>query len=189
MNPESVISILQWVLPSGCMGTVIGWLVSRKGRRLDMLGKMQKSIDALTKKYTEVLDENVRLKGDNAALLAQMREMEIKMDMLSDKVDELTEQLKNKNNERNQNYSSGRRTPVRSGRAAKQGGSLPGKLTAGGAVKSPRNAGSVRCRAAGAVRVPGIAVSDVPAGPADGADGFACDDGGALDEDTQLSDN
>ena len=124
MNIESVITILQWVLPSGGLGAVVGWFVSRKGRRLDMLAKMQKSIDDLTKKYTEVLDENVRLKGDKADLLAQMREMEIKMDMLNAKVDELTEQLKNKNNERNQINSSGRRTPVRGGRTAKQGGSL-----------------------------------------------------------------
>ena len=94
MNIESVITILQWVLPSGGLGAVVGWFVSRKGRRLDMLAKMQKSIDDLTKKYTEVLDENVRLKGDKADLLAQMREMEIKMDMLNAKVDELTERLR-----------------------------------------------------------------------------------------------
>ncbi|MCR5326277.1 MAG: hypothetical protein K6E37_05945 [Bacteroidales bacterium] len=158
MNIESVITILQWVLPSGSLGAVVGWFVSRKGRRLDMLAKMQKSIDDLTKKYTEVLDENVRLKGDKADLLAQMREMEIKMDMLNAKVDELTEQLKNKNNERNQINSSGRRTPVRGGRTAKQGGSLrSGTLADGGTVKPPRSSIS-----AGRRGIPGTAHPHLP---------------------------
>lgn len=156
-----------------------------------MLAKMQKSIDDLTKKYTEVLDENVRLKGDKADLLAQMREMEIKMDMLNAKVDELTEQLKNKNNERNQINSSGRRTPVRGGRTAKQGGSLPRNNASRGAAKLPRASGATRGRSVAPGSLPDAgSLADaagvvIPVGP-DGNPYGDADGSGALDEDTQL---
>lgn len=188
MNIESVITILQWVLPSGGLGAVVGWFVSRKGRRLDMLAKMQKSIDDLTKKYTEVLDENVRLKGDKADLLAQMREMEIKMDMLNAKVDELTEQLKNKNNERNQINSSGRRTPVRGGRTAKQGGSLrSGTLADGGTVKSSRTSGNAGHRRGSGTTTPPLPPDrELPVAAAGGDSEYGPRNSRPVDEDTEL---
>ena len=57
--------ILAWALPSGFLSSVVAWLVTRRQRNNDFLASLQKSIDLLTEKYTETLDENVRLQADN----------------------------------------------------------------------------------------------------------------------------
>lgn len=152
-----------------------------------MLGKMQKSIDDLTKKYTEVLDENVQLKADKADLRAQMHAMEIKMDMLNAKVDELTEQLKHKSNERNQSINAGRGAATgRGSRTAKQGGSLPRNNASRGAAKLPRASGATRGRSVAPGSLPDAgSLADttgvvIPVGP-DGNPYGDADGSGALD--------
>ena len=91
--------ILQWLVPGGAIGSVVTWLFSRKTRRVDVLQRLQESIDLLTNKYTEVLNENVQLKADNAKLLANQKAMEEKIDTLNRKIDQLTEKLKSKKND------------------------------------------------------------------------------------------
>lgn len=90
--------ILQWLVPGGAIGSVVTWLFSRKTRRVDVLQRLQESIDLLTSKYTEVLKENVLLKADNAKLLANQKAMEEKIDAMNKKIDKLTAELKTKNN-------------------------------------------------------------------------------------------
>ena len=94
-------------LPSGFLGTFLGWLFSGKKRRNDFLKELQNSIDLLTAKYTEVLDkytvsqaENAQLKLDNAQLLANQQIMAQKIDALNKKIDQLNKLLKSQNNEK-----------------------------------------------------------------------------------------
>lgn len=58
-----VMQILTWALPSGFLSSVVTWLVTRRQRNNDFLASLQKSIDLLTEKYTETLNENVRLQA------------------------------------------------------------------------------------------------------------------------------
>lgn len=78
-----VMQILAWALPSGFLSSVVTWLVTRRQRNNDFLASLQKSIDLLTEKYTETLNENVRLQADNAHLLANQKVMEEKIDALN----------------------------------------------------------------------------------------------------------
>ena len=92
--------LLIFLLPGGAVGSVVTWLVTRKERKVDVLNKLQESIDLLTLKYTEVLDENVQLKSDNAMLLANQKVLETKIDYLTDQVRQLTHQLNSNSNEK-----------------------------------------------------------------------------------------
>lgn len=97
--------ILVWALPSGFLSSVVTWLVTRRQRNNDFLASLQKSIDLLTEKYTETLNENVRLQADNAHLLANQKVMEEKIDALNKKIDQLTKQLKTQNEKSNSGNS------------------------------------------------------------------------------------
>ena len=97
--------ILTWALPSGFLSSVVTWLVTRRQRNNDFLASLQKSIDLLTEKYTETLNENVRLQADNAHLLANQKVMEEKIDALNKKIDQLTKQLKTQNEKSNSGNS------------------------------------------------------------------------------------
>jgi TolA-binding protein len=108
-----VMQILAWALPSGFLSSVVAWLVTRRQRNNDFLASLQKSIDLLTEKYTETLDENVRLQADNAHLLANQKVMEEKIDALNKKIDQLTKQLKTQN-EKSNSGNSPRSAPRRS---------------------------------------------------------------------------
>lgn len=105
--------ILTWALPSGFLSSVVTWLVTRRQRNNDFLASLQKSIDLLTEKYTETLNENVRLQADNAHLLANQKVMEEKIDALNKKIDQLTKQLKTQN-EKSNSGNSPRSAPRRS---------------------------------------------------------------------------
>lgn len=108
-----VMQILAWALPSGFLSSVVTWLVTRRQRNNDFLASLQKSIDLLTEKYTETLNENVRLQADNAHLLANQKVMEEKIDALNKKIDQLTKQLKTQN-EKSNSGNSPRSAPRRS---------------------------------------------------------------------------
>lgn len=94
MDSELIKDLLMWLLPGGAIGSVVTWIATRRMRKMDVLQKFQESIDLLTNKYTEVLNENVQLKADNAKLLANQKAMEEKIDTLNRKIDQLTAQLR-----------------------------------------------------------------------------------------------
>lgn len=100
MDFETVKDILLFV--GGCGSSMVAWFFAHRKQKNDFLSELQKSIDLLTEKYTETLNENVQLKADNAKLLANQQVMEGKIDSLTRKIDSLTKQLKNyeKNNQR-----------------------------------------------------------------------------------------
>lgn len=99
MDFETVKDILLFV--GGCGSSMVAWFFAHRKQKNDFLSELQKSIDLLTEKYTETLNENVQLKADNAKLLANQQVMEGKIDSLTRKIDSLTKQLKNyeKNNQ------------------------------------------------------------------------------------------
>lgn len=96
MDFNVVKDLLVFLLPGGAIGSVVTWFATRRERKAGVLSKLQESIDLLTNKYTEALDENVQLKADNAKLLANQRSLEAKIDELNVKIDILTEQLNTK---------------------------------------------------------------------------------------------
>ena len=106
MDFETVKDILLFV--GGCGSSMVAWFFAHRKQKNDFLSELQKSIDLLTEKYTETLNENVQLKADNAKLLANQQVMESKIDSLTRKIDSLTKQLKNyeKNNQGFSPYAS-----------------------------------------------------------------------------------
>lgn len=118
MNFEILKDLLMFLLPGGAIGSVVTWFATRKERKVDVLSKLQESIDLLTKKYTEALDENVQLKADNAKLLANQKTLELKIDHLTEKVSQLTQQL---NRQENEKLHQGAYSPPRGQRASARG--------------------------------------------------------------------
>lgn len=88
------LSFIIALLSSNAVVSLATWLVSRRKRNNDFLGELQQSIDLLSKKYSEVLNENVQLKTDNAQLLANQEEMRLTIEKMNSKLDELRRQLK-----------------------------------------------------------------------------------------------
>ena len=137
MDFEILKDLLMFLLPGGAIGSVVTWFATRKERKVDVMSKLQESIDLLTKKYTEVLDENVQLKADNAKLLANQKTLELKIDHLTEKVSQLTQQLNRQENEKSHQgaYSPARgvRPSVRGVRHVKKGDNVQsGGLPASG---------------------------------------------------------
>lgn len=128
MDFEILKDLLMFLLPGGAIGSVVTWFATRKERKVDVLSKLQESIDLLTKKYTEALDENVQLKADNAKLLANQKTLELKIDHLTEKVSQLTQQLNRQENEKSHQgaYSPprGQRASARGVRHAKKSGNV-----------------------------------------------------------------
>lgn len=105
------LDLLKFGLPSGFIFSFFTWLVSLKKRKNDFISDLQKSIDLLSAKYKESVEENLKLmernttlyadnlqlSSDKSLLLANQEKMARKIEMLSRKIDELTKQLKAKN--------------------------------------------------------------------------------------------
>lgn len=144
MDFEIVKDLLMFLLPGGAIGSVVTWFATRRERKVGVLSKLQESIDLLTDKYTETLDENVQLKADNAKLLANQRSLEAKIDELNVKIDMLTEQLKTK--KKNEKSYQGTRAPRNSRRVSvagecvrntEQGGATDGSQQRNGDRRKP----------------------------------------------------
>lgn len=111
-NASFWLDLLKYGLPSGFIFSFFTWLVSIKKRKNDFISDLQKSIDLLSAKYKESVEENLklmekntslyadnlRLSSDKSQLLANQEKMAKKIETLSRKIDELTRQLKDKNN-------------------------------------------------------------------------------------------
>jgi polyhydroxyalkanoate synthesis regulator phasin len=108
MMETTFMQIVMWALPSGFVSSVVTWMVTRRQRNNDFIARLQDSINLLTEKYTETLNENVQLKSDNARMLAAQTVMEEKIDSLNRKIDCLTQQLKMLQNEKTTNVATHR---------------------------------------------------------------------------------
>lgn len=77
-----------FALPSGFLGATVSWAVGRRKRNNDFLAEMQRSIDLLSEKYNQVLQENVSLRQEKAA-------WQVSQQVLLAKVDRLTREVAN----------------------------------------------------------------------------------------------
>ena len=80
--------LLAFALPSGFLGAAVSWAVGRRKRNNDFLAEMQRSIDLLSEKYNQVLQENVSLRQEKA-------EWQVTQEVLVAKVDRLTREVAN----------------------------------------------------------------------------------------------
>lgn len=80
--------LLAFALPSGFAGAAVSWAVGRRKRKNDFLAEMQRSIDLLSEKYNQVLQQNVTLRQEKA-------EWQVTQQVLLAKVDRLTREVAN----------------------------------------------------------------------------------------------
>lgn len=79
---ELIKFILMAVLPSGCVGTAIGWLVSKRNRDNDFLANLQSSIDFLSERNDQLLKELVTVKLQNMELKTIQEKMKGELEEL-----------------------------------------------------------------------------------------------------------
>ncbi|MDE7077140.1 MAG: hypothetical protein K2O55_00975 [Alistipes sp.] len=78
-----------FALPGGFLGAVVSWAVSRRKRNHDFLSEMQRSIDLLSEKYNQVLQENVLLRQEKAQWQVVQQTLLAKVDRLTREVESL----------------------------------------------------------------------------------------------------
>ncbi len=83
-----------FALPSGFLGATVSWAVGRRKRKNDFLAEMQRSIDLLSEKYNQVLQENVSLRQEKADWQVSQRLLNAKVDRLTREVANLRKNLK-----------------------------------------------------------------------------------------------
>ncbi len=64
--------LFAFALPGGFLGAVASWAVGRRKRDNDFLCEMQRSIDLLSEKYNQVLQENAQWQVAQQELLAKV---------------------------------------------------------------------------------------------------------------------
>lgn len=89
--------LLAFALPSGFVGAVASWAVGRRKRNNDFLAEMQRSIDLLSEKYNQVLQENVALRQEKAEWQVAQQELLAKVDRLTREVERLRRNLPSNN--------------------------------------------------------------------------------------------
>ncbi len=82
-----------FALPSGFLGATVSWAVGRRKRKNDFLAEMQRSIDLLSEKYNQVLQENVSLRQEKADWQVSQRLLNAKVDRLTREVEKLRKNL------------------------------------------------------------------------------------------------
>jgi len=90
--------LLAFALPSGFLGAAVSWAVGRRKRNNDFLAEMQRSIDLLSEKYNQVLQENVSLRQEKAEWQVTQRVLLAKVDRLTREVANLRKNLKTESN-------------------------------------------------------------------------------------------
>ena len=85
--------LLAFALPSGFLGATVSWAVGRRKRNNDFLAEMQRSIDLLSEKYNQVLQENVSLRQEKADWQVSQQVLLAKVDRLTREVADLRKNL------------------------------------------------------------------------------------------------
>ena len=100
-------SLWAWILSSNAITGIVTWVATRRKRNNDFLAEMQKSIDLLSQKYNEQLQDNVRLselaislkneianvRMENRLLLQGQEELKMENISLKEEVNSLRQQL------------------------------------------------------------------------------------------------
>lgn len=89
--------LLAYALPGGFLGAAASWAVGRRKRNNDFLAEMQRSIDLLSEKYNQVLQENVALRREKADWQVLQQELVVKVDKLTREIENLRRKIKLKN--------------------------------------------------------------------------------------------
>ncbi|MCM1151160.1 MAG: hypothetical protein NC209_05700 [Alistipes sp.] len=82
-----------FALPGGFLGAAVSWAVGSRKRNNDFLAEMQRSIDLLSEKYNQVLQENVSLRQEKAEWQVTQRMLLTKVDRLTREVESLRRNL------------------------------------------------------------------------------------------------
>jgi hypothetical protein len=85
--------LLAFALPSGFLGAAVSWFVGRRRRDNDFLAEMQRSIDLLSEKYNQVLQENVMLRQEKAQWQVAQQTLLAKVDRLTREVEDLRRRI------------------------------------------------------------------------------------------------
>ena len=85
--------LLAFALPSGFLGAAVSWFVGRRRRDNDFLAEMQRSIDLLSEKYNQVLQENVMLRQEKAQWQVAQQTLLTKVDRLTREVEDLRRRI------------------------------------------------------------------------------------------------
>ena len=93
MDATWLTEAIAFALPSGFLGAVVSWAVGRRKRNNDFLAEMQRSIDLLSEKYNQVLQENVSLRQEKADWQVSQRLLNAKVDRLTREVEKLRKNL------------------------------------------------------------------------------------------------
>lgn len=90
---ELFFQFLMFALPGGFVGSLITWFVNSKRRKNDFIADLQKSIDLLSGKYNNTLQELIEVKSQNVKLITNQEEMKAEMCALRNENAELREML------------------------------------------------------------------------------------------------
>lgn len=85
--------LLTYTLPGGFLGAAASWAVGRRKRNNDFLAEMQRSIDLLSEKYNQVLQENVLLRQEKAQWQVAQQTLLAKVDRLTREVEDLRRRI------------------------------------------------------------------------------------------------
>ena len=85
--------ILITILTTGTLIAPATWLVSKRKRNNDFLTDLQKSINSLTDKYTETLNELILVKRQNAQLILQVEQLQREVVQLKEENTHLIKKL------------------------------------------------------------------------------------------------
>lgn len=85
--------LLTYALPGGFLGAAASWAVGRRKRNNDFLAEMQRSIDLLSEKYNQVLQENVLLRQEKAQWQVAQQTLLAKVDRLTREVEDLRRRI------------------------------------------------------------------------------------------------
>jgi len=117
MDATWLVDLVSFALPGGFLGAVASWAVGRRKRNNDFLAEMQRSIDLLSEKYNQVLQENVSLRCEKAEWQVLQQELVRKVDRLTREIEGLRRKidLKTENHEKRSVVSNRLATVVRAG--------------------------------------------------------------------------
>lgn len=88
-------TIAAWVAP--ILTGIASYFAGSRKRNNDFLADMQKSIDLLSAKNTELLDEVVKLRSENAKLLSNQDSLQYQVDKLTRQNEKLQKEVEELN--------------------------------------------------------------------------------------------
>ncbi|GAB6010801.1 MreC domain-containing protein [Viscerimonas tarda] len=102
-----LVELLTYGLPTGFIGSVVTWIITRKKQKNDMLQELQSSINMLSEENRKILNENIQLRKENAAMSVRQEEMLLRMEQLTREVERLRKVINKKTTTKNEKSNQG----------------------------------------------------------------------------------